>query len=86
MAIFRTKGYRDIKCTMGIAAIFPPPTNARSNPDKKGEDDLVFHVTITNERGEDGEKSTYIELNKRQIRELGALIESYLKTGVNKEI
>jgi len=86
MAIFKTKGYRDIGCLLSISAIFPPPSTDRTKPDKKEDDELAFHFTIVNDKGLETERSAYIELSKNQLRELSCLIDSYLRTGVTKEI
>lgn len=85
MAIFKTKGYRDIDCVLSIAAIFPPPMIKRAMPDNKNDDELTFHFTIVNNKDKDDERSAYIQLNKKQLRELGALIDNYLKTGITTE-
>lgn len=85
MSIFKTRGYRDIDCALSIAAINPPPQKARTSPDNKGEDDLVFHITITNDKDKETERSAYIELDKKQLRQLNKLIDDYLKTGITKE-
>lgn len=84
MPIFKTRGYRDIDCVLSIAAIFPP--TPRDKPDGKGEDEATFHLTVVNNKDMDDERSAYIPLSKKQLRALGSLIESYLKTGVTKEV
>lgn len=86
MSIFKTIGYRNNECVLSIAAIFPPERQMRLMPDKKPEDELTFHLTVVNNKGNDNEKSAYIDLNKKQLRSLKILIDEYLKTGITKEI
>ena len=86
MAIFKTKGYRDIDCVLSIAAVFPPASKDRTKPDGKSEDEETFHFTIVNNKSKDDERSAYITLSKKELRKLNTLIDSYLKTGVTKEI
>lgn len=85
MSIFKAKGYRDLDCVLSIAAIFPPPERARNSPDGKADDEKTFHITIVNNKDKEDEKAAYIELNKKQLRELGRLIDNYLKTGITTE-
>jgi hypothetical protein len=84
MPIFKTMGYRDNHCVLSIAAIFPPVP--RDKPDNKSETENTFHLTVVNFKGTQNEKSCYIELNKKQLKELHTLIGEYLKTNITKEI
>ncbi len=86
MSIFKTKGYRNIDCVLSIAAIFPPPSKSRTSPDNKGEEDEVFHLTVVSNKDKDDERSAYIDLSKKQLRQLNTLIDNYLKTGITKEL
>lgn len=86
MSIFKAKGYRDIDCLMSIAAIEPPPRFYRTMNDNKGEDDLIFHFTIVNNKDKDDERSAFIQLTKKDLRRLHTIIDGYLKTGITKEI
>ncbi len=86
MSIFRTKGYRNVDCALSIAAIFPPEKKYRISDDRKGDDELTFHITIVNNKDMPDERSAYIPMDKGQLRELKAFIENYLKTGVTTEL
>jgi hypothetical protein len=86
MPIFKTIGYMDVECILSIAAIFPPERQLRMLSDRKKEDDLTFHLTVVNNKDKDDERSAYIQLTKKQLRELNTFIGEYLKTGVTSEI
>lgn len=86
MAIFKTKGYRDAECALSIAAIFPPEKKYRVSDDKKEDNELTFHLTVTNNKDKDDERSAYIPLSKGQLKELNSFISTYLKTGITTEI
>ena len=86
MSIFKTTGYKDIECLLSIAAINPPDSRSRALADNKGEEDVAFHLTVVNGKDTDNERSAYIPLSKKQLRNLNKLIDSYLKTGITKEL
>ncbi len=84
MPIFKTKGYRDTDCVLSVAAVFPP--EKRELKDRKNEDEETFHFTIVNNKDQKDERSAYISLSTKQLRQLNTLIESYLNTGTTKEL